>query len=135
MFIIFKFRKLFDHIYDFAIETWKNFLTKIIRNRNWKFFISMILDDLGFNGHNFLLSILVEHGLVGIFFVSLFALILILKMKSWTDFFMIMIFPLTLLFDDLSWSYIFPVYLSFLIGILFYYAIRNKFNKSETNNF
>ena len=38
---------------------------------------------IGFNTHNFLLSILVEHGLVGIFFVSLFALILILKMKSW----------------------------------------------------
>ena len=89
----------------------------------------------GFNTHNFLLSILVEHGLIGIFFVSLFTLILILKIKSWTGFSLIMIFPLTLIFDDLSWSYIFPVYLSFLIGILFYYTIRNKFRKSETNNF
>ena len=87
------------------------------------------------NSHNFLLSILVEHGLVGVFFVSLFALILILKMKSWTGSFVLIIFPLTLIFDDLSWSYIFPVYLSFLIAILFYYAIRNKFRKSETNNF
>ena len=67
--------------------------------------------------------------------VSLFTLILILKMKSWTGSVVLMIFPLTLIFDDLSWSYIFPVYLSFLIGILFYYAIRNKFRKSETNNF
>ena len=74
------------------------------------------------NTHNFLLSILVEHGLIGMFFISLFALILILKMKSWTGFSLIMIFPLTLIFDDLSWSYIFPVYLSLLIGIFFYFT-------------
>ena len=60
---------------------------------------------------------------------------MILKLKSWTGISLIMIIPLTLIFDDLSWCYIFPVYLSFLIGIFFYYAIRNKFIKSETNNF
>ena len=119
-------------IYDFAIETWKNNqwvgigIGSFSKHQNF---------GPGFNTHNFLLSILVGHGLIGIFFVSLFTLILILKMKSWTGSVVLMIFPLTLIFDDLSWSYIFPVYLSFLIGILFYYAIRNKFRKSETNNF
>ena len=119
-------------IYDFAIKTWK-------KNPWFGIGIGSFSKHqtfgIGFNTHNFLLSILVEHGLVGIFFVSLFALILILKMKSWTGSIVLIILPLTLLFDDLSWSYIFPVYLSFLIGILFYYAIRNKFRKSETNNF
>ena len=48
-------------------------------------FLNIKILDQGLNtSHNFLLSILVEHGLIGIFFVFLFALILILKMKSWT---------------------------------------------------
>ena len=119
-------------IYDFAIETWKSNKWKGIGIGSFSKHQDF---GEGLNVHNFLLSILVEHGLVGIFFVFLFALIKILKMKSWTGFSLIMIFPLTLIFDDLSWSYIFPIYLSFLIGILFYYAIRNKFRKSETNNF
>jgi len=119
-------------IYDFAIETWKSHkwvgigIGSFSKHQNF---------GPGLNTHNFLLSVLVEHGLTGMFFIFLFALILILKMRSWTGSVVLMIFPLTLIFDDLSWSYIFPVYLSFLIGILFYYAIRNKFRKSETNNF
>ena len=106
-------------IYDFAIETWKSHKWVGIGigsfSKHQKF-------GPGFNTHNFLLSVLVEHGLIGIFFVFLFALIMILKMKSWTSISLIMIFPLTLIFDDLSWSYIFPVYLSFLIGIFFYFT-------------
>jgi len=119
-------------IFNTAFETWKNNPWLGIGIGSY-----MLHQNIAPNlhSHNFLLSILVEHGLIGIFFVSLFTLILILKMKSWTGSVVLMIFPLTLIFDDLSWSYIFPVYLSFLIGILFYYAIRNKFRKSETNNF
>ena len=119
-------------VFNTAVETWKN--KPLLGIGIGSFMLHQNIAP-NYHSHNFLLSILVEHGLVGMFFVSLFALILILKMKSWTGSVVLMIFPLTLIFDDLSWSYIFPVYLSFLIGILFYYAIRNKFRKSETNNF
>ena len=109
-------------IYDFAIETWKSHKWVGIGIGS---FSKHQTFGTGLNTHNFLLSVLVEHGLVGIFFVSLFAFILILKMKSWTGSALIMIFPLTLIFDDLSWSYIFPVYLSFFIGIFFNKIYKN----------
>ena len=66
-------------IYDFAIETWKSNKWKGIGIGSFSKHQDF---GEGLNVHNFLLSILVEHGLVGIFFVSLFALILILKMKT-----------------------------------------------------
>ncbi len=119
-------------IYDFAIETWEKNPWLGIGIGS---FSKHQTFGTGFNTHNFLLSIIVEHGLIGILFVSFFVLILIFKMKSWTGSVVIMIFPLTLMFDDLSWSYIFPVYLSFLIGVLIYYSVKNKFSKNEINNF
>ena len=79
----------------------------------------------GFNTHNFLLSVLVEQGLIGIVFILIFSIMMIIYMKSWTGSMMLVLFPLTLIFDDLSWSYIFPVYLSILLGICFYYSYDN----------
>jgi|TARA_Y100000294_G_scaffold83649_1_gene78494 O-antigen ligase len=109
-------------IYDFAIDTWKDHKWVGIGIGS---FSPHQRFGQGFNTHNFLLSVLVEQGLIGIVFILIFSIMMIIYMKSWTGSMMLVLFPLTLIFDDLSWSYIFPVYLSILLGICFYYSYDN----------
>ena len=115
-------------VYYLAIETWKKFKWTGIGIGSFSYYQKI---GPGFNTHNFILSIFVEQGLIGMFFIILFFAIMVFQMKNWTGSLLLIIVPFTLILDDLSWSYIFPVYLSILLGICFHYILRRKNSDSD----
>ncbi len=79
----------------------------------------------GFNTHNFLFGVLTEQGVFGIGFLLLFCTTLLIQMKKLEGTTLLCFFPLTLMFDDTSWSYVFPLYVSIIIGYCVHLAISD----------
>ena len=92
------------------------------------------LADVPWTTHNFVYGVLVEQGIIGLFFLFLFTGALGALMKNWATTWLLIAFPLTLLFDDLSPSYVFPVYSSLVLGLCFYVVLNRQSCLSDQSN-
>lgn len=76
--------------------------------------------------HNFLLTVLVEQGLIGFTFLSIFVVMLLWQMRSWLGTMLLASLLYTQLFDDMSLVFSFPVYASFVLGYCFCLVLRKQ---------
>jgi len=79
-----------------------------------------------FHAHSFLLTLLVEQGLIGFMFLTLFCATLVYQMRSWVGVSLLACFFFSQLFEDEALQFCLPIYLSFMLGYCFQFVLRRQ---------
>lgn len=77
--------------------------------------------------HDFLLTTLVEQGILGVIFIIAFLSVLLMQMSQpWIGLGLLGCFSSTLIFDDKIWDFSLPVYASLTFGYCFFLVLSKK---------
>lgn len=83
------------------------------------------------HAHNFLLTVLVEQGLIGLGFLIALAVLLIRRMRSWVGTSLLACVLCSQLFDDLTPIVAFPIYMALILGYCLFLALPHGAETGE----